>query len=922
MVMQPPIVQEQDLLDPVSGRQALPGVANYQRRYAFYGAHQYQANRDAPLMTQLEGADLKAELSIHKAPAEYCLPVKKDRRFSPVFQTKVCFTASAQRNLDFTVYAYPLSVPERQTLEAGASGEPPHLPDALREMLVHGTPPIFVDKHTYFRAPCHIAHSHVLLQPGQETKVVIPFEGLEFVKPSSMSPMTIAFAVCVGDTRDVALVLMTPATICVCRADQRGDAAVKLGYSKTVFERVNERSGSQKYKTKFNPPTRGRGSRGRGQGGAPAAAAAQPPPSPASVPNGRPCAQDALAPPVAAAHTPAPLQPVHSVHSAPLDPFLAPWHEVHGRATSPGDPPGAAQHGAATSGAWTGPSERRASAAAAGEDTAALRWDLRRDDSLMHDLHALLEDADKPQLAAANAVSVFEGLECQITGFDDSMRSYAHMHAEAPGMSEGPDMEWDDAPLGSIGGHSGPARSMFPAAPAHQEAEGGYAPPDFSLGDLSSFPAEPMPAPEAPQPAPEHAVHDLPEHAVHELPEHAAHELPEHAALPAPAPAAAGGTAYGQQGLPHWMRPECRPVPTAVALGSRAAAAPPAAQPPPPPAPAAATVVPPAPDDFEAWLDVELQAPFSVFGEADDVGFGLIAQHSMQELDDGMQPLAEHRDRDGDNDTDAWMLAEIYAPPPEPQPLLLEPWPERSTQRGRKAGVPVRRTRDRSPPHPGRRPPVRAPRFEVEALQQGVLEVETLLEPHEQPPARRATPFHAADGFNVEPYLCDGPGTAEDPSPAGAPSGWRADVPGPQEDSGGAKAAAEVGFARVQAAALFDGMRPQSSGARNLQDLLQLRCRNAAAPPEPQPLPRQPPPEPQWPPEPPSPKWAADAPGADIEVPEPPGPGAFGLLEAHIEDPMEGPAFADDFMDLLGSDIDLGPDVDGGAFMVTPQATA
>ena len=33
-------------------------------------------------------ADMTAKLVVANAPAEYCLPVKKDRRFSPVFQVK------------------------------------------------------------------------------------------------------------------------------------------------------------------------------------------------------------------------------------------------------------------------------------------------------------------------------------------------------------------------------------------------------------------------------------------------------------------------------------------------------------------------------------------------------------------------------------------------------------------------------------------------------------------------------------------------------------------------------------------------------------------------------------------------------------------------------------------------------------------
>lgn len=63
-------------------------VANYQRRYTFYAADNYCTCNDATLRTTLQGASLDAKLLISTAPAEYCLPVKKDRRFSPVFQVK------------------------------------------------------------------------------------------------------------------------------------------------------------------------------------------------------------------------------------------------------------------------------------------------------------------------------------------------------------------------------------------------------------------------------------------------------------------------------------------------------------------------------------------------------------------------------------------------------------------------------------------------------------------------------------------------------------------------------------------------------------------------------------------------------------------------------------------------------------------
>lgn len=69
------------------------------------------------------------------------------------------------REVECTLCAYPLSTQERGTLEGGAAGagERPQLPEPLRNLVVNGTPPPFVDKHTYFRAPCHTARRRVKL---------------------------------------------------------------------------------------------------------------------------------------------------------------------------------------------------------------------------------------------------------------------------------------------------------------------------------------------------------------------------------------------------------------------------------------------------------------------------------------------------------------------------------------------------------------------------------------------------------------------------------------------------------------------------------------------------------------------------------------------------------------------------------------
>lgn len=497
--------------------------------------------------------------------------------------------------------------------------------------------------------------------------------------------MTIAFAACFGDGADVALALLTPATICVCRADQRADAAAKLGYSSTVFDRVNDCGGTAKYKTVFNPPTRGSGGgggRGRSAAAATPAAAAPPrhtapqraPEGPSPAPPPQPFMTHVAAtrgshrhvpqwppkpaPPAAATNgrTPSPghlSPPQHDMHTFPphgtpppprRDKFtterrtqrsVAPqpmqtaaargWHRAaHG-------PP--AQHGAARGTAQHGPRLSSPDSFRGG----SRQW--HSDDVLMQSLHDLLAE---PQAdLGANAESVFE--HSQLQGAFRGMYADEWCQDNSSSFGAAPPGAYDAV---SVGGPvparaARPTNTSTPAAgfggggPATQWTDASFG--AVNLADLSPFPAGPTTAAEDAALEPAAAAGRAERDAFAADAGHGAadaggplRDTHPHGAPPCDEPPPSGGGNAGRGGVyvPHLRRPECWPVPTAVALGSSAPAQPP--QPPPPqqpPAPAAAPELQRdvsmqryVSGDFDEWcrqVDTEVAGPpLSVFTDA------------------------------------------------------------------------------------------------------------------------------------------------------------------------------------------------------------------------------------------------------------------------------------------------------------------
>ena len=99
--------------------------------------------------------------------------------------------------MDVRLCAYPLSAHERQTLETGISEERPKLPDQVRDFVVHEIEPVFVDKHTHFRKPFHIARCTVSLR------------AVRSLPSGVLPPLPIGTAACCMCPRSCALACMT-----------------------------------------------------------------------------------------------------------------------------------------------------------------------------------------------------------------------------------------------------------------------------------------------------------------------------------------------------------------------------------------------------------------------------------------------------------------------------------------------------------------------------------------------------------------------------------------------------------------------------------------------------------------------------------------------------------------------------------------
>lgn len=502
--------------------------------------------------------------------------------------------------------------------------------------------------------------------------------------------MTIAFAARFGDCDDVALALLTPATICVCRADQRADAATKLGYSSTVFDRVNNCDGPTKYKTVFNPPTRGGGGRGRSRGAAMAVPAAAGPPrhTPPQRREEAPLTALSTSPPQpyaahssavathsgsaahgSAAHgrhrptSPWPLEPPRAAATNGCTPPHAHLSSPPRRDLHPVPPPGppAPPHGETLSTDRRAPQpvapQRRRTAAvrrwrnaangppaehssAHGIAPPAAHGISSRDDFdsiprsqdaiLMQSLQDLLAEPQADRSVSAESAfershlpGAFHGVYAE-EWWRDGGRSFG---AASPGA-------YDAGPVGGAAyvAHPAGTSSTRDADLGGGAAAAQWADAAFTTVDLAHMP----PFPAGPTPAAEGASSEAAAVATQEERDAFTVDVRRgaadadgplrgvhlHSARPGDEPPPAGDAGMNRGGtyVPHLRRPECWPVPTAVALGSSAPtqlAETPAHQPPTPvPAPELERDVSMA-GEFDDWrnrVDTEVDtAPFSAF---------------------------------------------------------------------------------------------------------------------------------------------------------------------------------------------------------------------------------------------------------------------------------------------------------------------
>lgn len=67
-------------------------VEKYQESYVCYASTGYMCEASGLSVIRTHGSaqPITARLDIVTAPAEYCLPIKKDRRFAPEFTVQAC----------------------------------------------------------------------------------------------------------------------------------------------------------------------------------------------------------------------------------------------------------------------------------------------------------------------------------------------------------------------------------------------------------------------------------------------------------------------------------------------------------------------------------------------------------------------------------------------------------------------------------------------------------------------------------------------------------------------------------------------------------------------------------------------------------------------------------------------------------------
>jgi hypothetical protein len=130
---------------------ACADVEEYQKSFVCYASRSYtcEAANLCTIRTHTPGSKpITARLDIVSAPAEYCLPIKKDRRFAPEFTVQVTLGTAAAKDLTAKVFACPFSETHRRSLTAPVRQRLPQF--LVNEALGRGQPASEEDRQKWY----------------------------------------------------------------------------------------------------------------------------------------------------------------------------------------------------------------------------------------------------------------------------------------------------------------------------------------------------------------------------------------------------------------------------------------------------------------------------------------------------------------------------------------------------------------------------------------------------------------------------------------------------------------------------------------------------------------------------------------------------------------------------------------------------
>eukprot|EP00892_Ulva_mutabilis_P001362 jgi/Ulvmu1/11226/UM072_0063.1 len=258
---EPVIPWSDELAYCIAANKAIGDVDKYQESYVCYASTGYmcEASDLSVIRTHGSAQPITARLDIVTAPAEYCLPIKKDRRFAPEFTVQVTLGTSAAANLPAKVLACPFSETHRRSLSGPLRQRLPQF--LVNEALGRSQPASAEDRQKWYLSFKGQTTTHLDFDSNRDTvphtggsQIVMQkrgtFTGLEYLKSSHMERVYLLFVMTIGDSPDIIATLFSVPTIVICRASQRRLATERLGYPLSVYDDLRSRGCS------YNLPSR------------------------------------------------------------------------------------------------------------------------------------------------------------------------------------------------------------------------------------------------------------------------------------------------------------------------------------------------------------------------------------------------------------------------------------------------------------------------------------------------------------------------------------------------------------------------------------------------------------------------------------------------------------------------------------------